>query len=1090
MDLSAVPSPLRPRRKNAPPAVTTTRQTAPAMTVRTSDRAGYRYKPMTIRVVTSDDEQSSTESSDSGSDRFDSLGDSDDDVFMPILCAATAIPMSTQRAQARATTRTTATETAVKAARRKTPARADLFPAALKTFLQDESNLAQLAKVEAGPRNVSGNETSINALVRVSRGHTLAESQPRLKTPRLKTLPGSIGPASVPSQPPRLLREGATASQPLKKNMITVAGHAHPRPSSPKSKTAVSIAAMSLDELAETHAPAPRPAEKRLPTATAPSLPLGEQHPTKDLARDTDRPMERQESHAPAAQQQTTYAEQQRQHELALQQHRLPSSSRVPTPTAARPTSSTHMTQARMGVRPPHMPSGPRPGVPFQWQRPAPIKPAKALRRRAPGEVFAALPGEVLELILDELRNLHLENAETKTCATCWMRDAGAMALTARKMLKYARVALYESIELTGADHHRDHHPVGTRSKKTQKKLQAEKARAEPALLLDGTRLSLLQRTLHESPSIAAIVRRLRVAPAFTSTSPQLSTPSAALAVAYEALISSVIMACPNLERVAGYYPVYDHASPSSGVAQALSTRTRLKEAHWIVAPLLSPEQKELQEREQSQKAALLELQTSQKGRGRSKSTLHRKRAASPPCLPSPPMSPTLERTGGLFTSSRCATLREPTALLPCQSTRFLQHHVNWQHLSTLTVHCQPGATLTPATLLVDALMYLPALQNLYLSHLPAAAFDDQSLLALPPLKKLALVHLPGLTADGLSAYATRATSRSLVVLRLEHVALDALHVLARLLSKLEHLVSLAVVQPQAPALAPDEVIWLFPYLASPSLETLHWDVPGTAPCPLSAMTGDVVLARSIQAGGFPRLHQLRTPIDPEGMFQALCRPQEHVDLPRDQYRSLGAHDLAALADFPSPPSPSSPSFPPSAGHRRHRSESLSSMFSSSLGSPSRADSRASFAFSKASSPSSASSASSASAASSAEWSCTNLQQARVAAQSRIEAARRRPKMLVNVTDEHGRLVDKFGLAGFIGTLGSPIAYHLVPDAGATDEKGGLVDISDLLAASESREADGVCTGQWNASKELPPKKGQERWWHAERGRTRTVSLL
>ncbi|KAK8084428.1 hypothetical protein PG997_005699 [Apiospora hydei] len=72
------------------------------------------------------------------------------------------------------------------------------------------------------------------------------------------------------------------------------------------------------------------------------------------------------------------------------------------------------------------------------WQRPAPIK---QYRRRAPGELFAALPGEVMQLILDHLGDLHLEPSST-SCATCMMRDFCSVALSARKLLFHARTAL------------------------------------------------------------------------------------------------------------------------------------------------------------------------------------------------------------------------------------------------------------------------------------------------------------------------------------------------------------------------------------------------------------------------------------------------------------------------------------------------------------------------------------------------------------------------------------------------------------------------------------------------------------------------
>lgn len=73
------------------------------------------------------------------------------------------------------------------------------------------------------------------------------------------------------------------------------------------------------------------------------------------------------------------------------------------------------------------------------WQRPAPIKQYR--RRRGTGELFAALPEEVLGLILGELKQLHLQPGSS-SCATCMMRDLCCVALSARKLSKVARVAL------------------------------------------------------------------------------------------------------------------------------------------------------------------------------------------------------------------------------------------------------------------------------------------------------------------------------------------------------------------------------------------------------------------------------------------------------------------------------------------------------------------------------------------------------------------------------------------------------------------------------------------------------------------------
>lgn len=73
------------------------------------------------------------------------------------------------------------------------------------------------------------------------------------------------------------------------------------------------------------------------------------------------------------------------------------------------------------------------------WQRPAPIKQNRI--RRAPGEIFAALPDEVLELILDKLKKAHLQPG-SDSCATCMMRDLCSVATASRRWLGLARAAL------------------------------------------------------------------------------------------------------------------------------------------------------------------------------------------------------------------------------------------------------------------------------------------------------------------------------------------------------------------------------------------------------------------------------------------------------------------------------------------------------------------------------------------------------------------------------------------------------------------------------------------------------------------------
>jgi hypothetical protein len=72
-----------------------------------------------------------------------------------------------------------------------------------------------------------------------------------------------------------------------------------------------------------------------------------------------------------------------------------------------------------------------------------PWRPHRIARRREwkVDELFQTIPGEVLELILHELSNLHLAS-NSSSCATCWMRDCCSLALVCRRWSKFAKVAL------------------------------------------------------------------------------------------------------------------------------------------------------------------------------------------------------------------------------------------------------------------------------------------------------------------------------------------------------------------------------------------------------------------------------------------------------------------------------------------------------------------------------------------------------------------------------------------------------------------------------------------------------------------------
>lgn len=717
------------------------------------------------------------------------------------------------------------------------------------------------------------------------------------------------------------------------------------------------------------------------------------------------------------------------------------------------------------------------PAVPvWQQRRPEPIKQtaaaiasaaAAAPRRPAgPDELFGRLPVEVLRLVLGYARALHLEGGSS-SCATCWMRDCCSVALCNRRLLAVAREALYSDIQLVGKD--------GAQMAKRNKGLQAP-------------RLVLLRRTLRANRSLGAVVRSLKV--------PALPDGAALEASRYHDVVASVVMACPNLERLDGFYPSYRHGSESH-LLHALETRRRLKEMTWVIEA--TPEGPS----------------SAESGRAGKKTSQSRKRQSRwGTAAPAP--APTNDSTPDLAQQ-----------LAAAHATRFVMRHENWKELTHLTIHCVPGAGLSADGATVGAVLaLLPGIDSLYLSHLPASSFGDESLLRLPrALKKLGVAHCPGVTTAGLAAFAARShAAGSLETLTLMHQGVDSVDALVRVLARLDRLDTLSVVQAAAPSVGDDTFLFM-PYLASRSLRRLHWDVQESG-CGGGATRADDILSRSIAAGGFPRLRSVRAPNDPDGLFQAVCKPRERADLPGDRYRNTGLVSQATTS---------------AVAHNNSYSKSTTNL-ADDPGARSSSDTKDSGKELRVLPP--------------REYG-SDLHAARLAAQGRLEAARRFPRFEANVVDESGEVLSSEGLAGFIGDAASRIQYCLVPDEGATDARGGLAVMDDLLGdggedllrrgdvssnagggfgtgvapccvvpgqQSESapsrgrlikrdsggksskekekererereKERDGEdtgraregCTGRWNSynSEGLVDKKSAsgDRWWHVERGR-------
>lgn len=671
-----------------------------------------------------------------------------------------------------------------------------------------------------------------------------------------------------------------------------------------------------------------------------------------------------------------------------------------PAPTTTYPRARSN-SEGRMramswhGRQPPKEPNvfqnNPLPNAPTRnsvagWQRrPELIKHTRPEKPR-PNELFDKLPHDVLDMIMGHLRRLHLENSSS--CATCWLRDCCSIAVSNRGWLKAARDAMYEDIQLVGPD-----------SAQQRKKYKG----------VYSTRLVLLRRTLRADHKLAATVRFLKV--------PALPDDATIDVMGYHDIVASVVMACPNLERLDGFYPLYNHGE--SRLFNALSSRRKLKEMTWVVDALS------------------VDVERERSGGHKSKSSKSKNRHSK-------------------HQSSVSSIWHPHDYLGAAAANKFVRHHMGWSELTHLTIHCLPGAQLhTPNSLLNVIQTYLTSLQSLHLSHVPPQAFDDVNLLCLPkPLKKLTLSHCTGLTTAGLSAFATSASAQSLETLTLIHQNLDALPAVVRLLANLTRLTTFSLVQPAAPVLPDDELGFLMmPYLGSNSLRFLHWDVFDSG---LKSRTGDFpgtktddILVRSIAANGFPNLRYLRVPCDPDGLYQALCRPKERVDLPGDRYRTGLVNQASSTAR-----SGGGASRPTTAGNEKLNtvipkpyaaSDTLGPYNSSaiSLVLPSAASDSAVDCGGR---PSSALSSTGSIKGLPVREAGSDLHQARQRAQARLEAARGFPLFEANITNEEGMLVESTGLAGYLGDICSKIVYTLAPDAGASDERGGLVGVMDLLS--------------------------------------------
>jgi hypothetical protein len=458
-------------------------------------------------------------------------------------------------------------------------------------------------------------------------------------------------------------------------------------------------------------------------------------------------------------------------------------------------------------------------------------------------------------------------------------------------------------------------------------------------------------------------------------------------------LVASLVMACPNLQRLSGFHIPYTHAFDR--LSYALSTRRFLRERVWFI----SDNEFDMDEDED-------------------------------------------DLTRGYYLEAY-----DPTE-------RFLEHNANHPNLSTLVIHQEcyhPEKELTFRAI-IGTIRQLPLLRHLSLSNLSATSFPNLALNALPPnLHSLRLENLSGLTDKGMHKFFTSNSPCSLRTLALLNLEVTYLSTVASILSPhLSFLENFTIVQHQALVSPPDTPV---PIFASTTLKSLHWEFRSQAgpsptllspfkpkrhsafpftnnePIPCLATT---LLAADIQDKNFPSLRRIRVPHDPQGTLQDICKPLA---------TALRPADTPLFASIPR--GVPETMLPDSVELRRASTYSLEDVPTRTASLESRADSAVSTCDSTTWStyrPLSILKDSTIIGPFSEPY-CTsrpfpiplldslNPPRSRLAAQARILSARTSPLFTIQVTDPYGVVAAKFVTKGFMGNVGSGIEYVLCADA-------------------------------------------------------------
>ena len=250
-----------------------------------------------------------------------------------------------------------------------------------------------------------------------------------------------------------------------------------------------------------------------------------------------------------------------------------------------------------------------------------------------------------------------------------------------------------------------------------------------------GVRLKLLRRTLRERRVLAQYVHELKV--------PKLQADDELIGEDIVDLVASIVMACPNLEKLVGFQSIYRHKFDR--LTHALATRRNLKEHTWII--------------------------------GENGDINLRSHTQLPP---------------GLMDSE--------------QIDSFLHFHDYWNSLSTLLLQSKNHGILE-RDVFIKVLNNLPSLQHLCVSKFDMDDFDDTALQALPPLHSLRLQDLEGITFWGLLDFARGLHAQRIRNLSLIHLNITYLSAIANLLLNLKDLRRFKLVQHSSPKVSPGDLI-------------------------------------------------------------------------------------------------------------------------------------------------------------------------------------------------------------------------------------------------------------------------------------------